>query len=93
MSLLFRFAAACAIVGGALILYIDRLNELTRLRLEIPLHQRELKMLQEENERMRYEIDQFESPLYLMELLKKPEFSHLKFPRENEVIVIEGDSR
>lgn len=89
MSPFIRFGLACAIIGGALILYIDRLNELTRLRLEIPQHMKELKVLQEENERMKYEIDQFESPLYLMELLKKPEFSHLKFPRENEVIVIE----
>ena len=79
------------LVGGALLLYIDRLNDLTRLRLEIPVHLKELKTLREENQRLQYEIDQFESPLYLMELLKKPEFSNLKFPKENEVIVIEVD--
>lgn len=80
---------AFALVGGALILYIDRLNELTRLRLEIPIHLKKLKELEEENQRLQYEIDQFESPLYLMELLKKPEFSHLKFPKEDEVVIIE----
>lgn len=89
-SLIFRWIFSFTLIGGALILYIDQLNDLTRLRLEIPLHVTALKNLQEENQRLQYEIDQFESPLYLMELLKKPEFSHLKFPRESEVIVIEG---
>lgn len=86
-----KWVIAFVVVGGALILYIDRLNELTRLRLEIPIHLKQLKMLEEENQRLQYEIDQFESPLYLMELLKKPEFSHLKFPKENEVRVIERE--
>lgn len=77
------------VIGGALLWYIDRLNDLTRLRLEIPQHMKDLKALQEENEALQYEIDRFESPIYLMELLKKPEYSHLKFPREKEVVVIE----
>lgn len=88
-NLILRWVIACAVVGGSLILYIDQLNQLTRLRLEIPHYLSEIKTLQEENERMQYEIDQFESPIYLMELIKKPEFSHLKFPKRNEVIVIE----
>lgn len=89
MNSFYQILLAFVIVGGALVLYIDKLNDLTRLRLEIPHHVRELKILQEENQRLQYEIDQFESPLYLMELLKKPEFSHLKFPSENEVLIIE----
>lgn len=88
-SLVIKWACACAVVGGALILYIDHLNRLTRLRLEIPQTLSQLKLIQEENERMQYEIDQFESPIYLMDLLKKPEFSHLKFPKQNEVIIVE----
>ncbi|MCB1113910.1 MAG: hypothetical protein KDK62_04055 [Chlamydiia bacterium] len=79
----------CLVVGSALLFYIDRLNQLTQLRLEIPQHVKELKIVQEENEALQYEIDRFESPIYLMELLKKPEYSHLKFPRKSEVIVIE----
>lgn len=84
------WSLSCSIIGGALVLYMDRLNELTRLRVDIPHHVKELRSIQEENERMQYEIDQFENPVYLMELLKKPEFSHLKFPRDDQVIIFEG---
>lgn len=80
---------SCLVIGGSLLLYIEQLNELTRLRLEIPQLVREVKAAQEENERMQVEIDRFESPLYLMEMLKKPEFSHLKFPRQSEIIIVE----
>lgn len=80
---------SCLVIGGALLLYIEQLNELTRLRLEIPQLVRDVKAIQEENERMQYEIDRFESPIYLMEMLKKPEFSHLKFPRQSEIVVLE----
>jgi hypothetical protein len=48
-----------------------------------------VKAAQEENERMQVEIDRFESPLYLLEMLKKPEFSHLKFPRQSEIVIVE----
>lgn len=78
----------CLILFAAfLFLYIEKLNQLTALRLEIPLVSKEVKDLQEENRRLQYEIDQFESPLHLMEMLKKPEFSHLKYPKSNEVVV------
>ncbi|MFN4173543.1 MAG: hypothetical protein ACK4HV_00355 [Parachlamydiaceae bacterium] len=71
--------------GGFMLLYIEKINQLTALRLELPQLEKELKELEEENKRLRFEINQFESPLYLMELLKKPEFSHLRFPQSHEV--------
>jgi cell division protein FtsB len=76
-----------AIVATALllVLYIEKINQLTTLRLQLPQLEKNLKELEEENKRLKFEIGQFESPLYLMELLKKPEFSHLKFPQANEV--------
>jgi hypothetical protein len=58
------------------------------LRLAIPQIQRELKAIANENERMQYEIDQFESPLHLMELVRKPEFSHLKSPYLRDIIIV-----
>lgn len=81
----------CILIAGiTLFLYIDKLNALTELRLEIPALAKEVKQIQEENIRLRYEIDQFESPIHLMELARKPEFSHLKYPHFDDEIVLEG---
>lgn len=68
--------------------YIAKQNELTELRLAIPMLSKEVKALQEENRRLKYEIEQFESPVHLMELARKPEFSHLKYPKLDEIIIL-----
>lgn len=73
------------IAGLTLYIYIDKQNELTELRLTIPVLTKELKQIQEENIRLKYEINQFESPIHLMELARKPEFGHLKYPHLNDV--------
>jgi hypothetical protein len=66
--------------------YIEKQNTLTELRLSIPLVEKELRKLTEENVRLKYEIEQFESPVHLMELARKPEFGHLKYPALNEIL-------
>lgn len=63
--------------------YIDKQNELTAVRMAIPVVVKDLKAIQEKNVRLRYQIDCFERPSHLMELVKKPEFSHLKYPTLN----------
>jgi hypothetical protein len=78
-----------AALGGTLYAYINKHNELIQLQIEIPALAKEVKAVQEENNRLSYEIEQFESPLHLMELLRKPEFSHLKYPNGDEIIVIQ----
>ena len=75
-------------IGGALFATIDRQNQLTELRMAIPQLAKELRALQEENMRLKYEMERMESPLYLMELSRKPEFAHLKSPLRNEVIIL-----
>lgn len=67
--------------------YIHNQNQLTELRREIPLLQSRVKKIQEENRSLQYERDRFESPLHLMELARKPEYGHLKYPSLNEVII------
>ena len=54
--------------------------------MQIPVLAAELKALEQENVRIKFEIDKFESPDHLLELSKRPEYSHLKHPRQNEVI-------
>lgn len=76
------------LVGITLYAYIDKQNDLTELRLAIPALAKEVKSIQDENNRLQYEIDYFESPIHLMELLRKPEFGHLKYPYDPDVIVL-----
>lgn len=75
--------------GIALYAYIDKQNDLTELRLVIPTLTKEVKRIQKENIRLQYEVDRFESPIHLMELLRRPEYSHLKYPHVDDVVVIE----
>lgn len=80
-----RFAFCIFIAGLTLYLYIDDLNKLTGLRLAIPALIKEVKSIHDENIQLQYEIERFESPIHLMELLRKPEFSHLSYPYVKDV--------
>lgn len=75
-------------MGFALYTYLDKQNELTSLRIAIPTKMKQLKAVQEENVRLRYEIKQFENPVHLMELARNGEFSHLRQPLLTEVIML-----
>lgn len=87
-QLILKIFFCIGIVGITLYSIIYKQNALTELRLQIPTLSRDLKNLEEENRRYRFEIDTFESPAHLFELMRKPEFSHLKEPSINEVIQI-----
>lgn len=86
MELFIRLLICISFAGLALYKYIDKLNELTELRLSVPVLTREVKEIREKNLELKYAIDTFESPLHLMELARKPEFGHLKYPSINEII-------
>ncbi len=83
-----RFAFCIFVAGFTLYLYIDDLNKLTVLRLAIPSVVKEVKSIHDENIQTQYEIERFESPIHLMELLKKPEFSHLHYPYVKDVVIL-----
>jgi hypothetical protein len=86
MGLLIRLLICISFAGLVLYKYIDKLNDLTELRLSIPVLAREVKEIREQNLELQYAIDCFESPLHLMELARKPEFGHLKYPILNDVL-------
>jgi hypothetical protein len=67
-------------------------NEVTDLRIRLPLLSKEVKRIQGENTRLQYEIDEFENPNRLMELARKSEYSHLKQPMMNDVIVVKQET-
>ncbi len=77
----------CLITATLLLyVYIDRKNQLTEIKLAIPLLEREVRALEIEKTALQYELESFQNPSYLLELLKKPEYSHLHFPKKGEVI-------
>lgn len=88
-GLLFRVFLCISLFGGFLYAYIEKQNAITKLRLEIPVLSKKVEILAQENIRYKFEIEQFENPLNLMELARKPEYSHLKHPLLNEIITVE----
>jgi hypothetical protein len=88
MGLLIRVFVCIFFAGLTLYKYIDKLNELTELKLSIPVLAKEVKEINEKNLELQYEIERFESPIHLMELARKPEFGHLKYPAINDVIIL-----
>jgi hypothetical protein len=63
-------------------------NELTHLKIRLPDVEKEIKLIQEENRRLAYEIDQFENPSHLIEIAHRPEFAHLKHPLLKEILTV-----
>lgn len=86
---LIRILLCIGVCGGFLYAYVDKQNALTQRRLEIPVLAKEIKDLKEENIRLQYEIDLFESPEHLMELARHSEYSHLKHPMLKEVVTMQ----
>lgn len=78
-----RIIACIAIAVAFAYSYIDKQNESVAVRLMLPVLDKELKTIREENVRLKYRIDCFLCPANLSELVDKPEFSHLKFPGRN----------
>ena len=77
------------IAATSFFLFMWCTNALTELRREIPKIEKELRKTELENARLQYEVDQFESPAHLLELARKPEFGHLKFPNLDDVMEVE----
>lgn len=88
MALFTRLLICICSIGFVLYKSIDKVNELTELRLSIPVLNRELQEIKEKNLELQYLIERFESPLHLMELARQPEFGHLKYPSTDVVLVL-----
>lgn len=86
MNLFIKLLICISFAGLAIYKYIDKLNELTELRLSIPILIKEVKEIREKNLELQYAIESFESPVHLMELAQKPEFGHLKHASLDQVI-------
>lgn len=87
-GILIRLLFCVTSLGFFLYAYIEKQNSITELRLEIPHAMRAVQAIEEENVRLQYEVDKFENPMHLMELARRPEFSHLKHPLTSEIVTI-----
>lgn len=88
-SVAIRVAICLCSVSFVVYAYIDQRNQLTELRRVIPQVEKEAKRVQEENVSLQYEIDRFRDPRHLMELARRPQHRHLRYPNSEEVIVVE----
>lgn len=93
MPFLLRIFACIIVAGLFLYVYIDKQNKLTELRMQVPIAAKELQRIQEENHRLQYDIDSFESPIHLIELAEKPAFSHLKHPYQRDIVILPPGDR
>lgn len=84
-----RIVICVVILGMFLFIYINKSNELTEQKLSIPKIEKEILIVQEENKRLQYIIDRFENPMHLMELVRSPEYSHLKHPLLKDVLKVQ----
>ena len=89
LGLLIRMFICILSLGGFLYFYINKQNVITELRLQIPTIQKELREIEQENTRLQFVVEEFESPSHLMELARQPEYRHLKHPLCKDIIEIE----
>ncbi len=87
-NVIFKILICLFTFGICLYLYIAKQNELTFLKIEIPKIAKQIQTLDEEIQKIQYEVEVFENPAYLMQLIRKPEFSHLKHPFVEDVLMV-----
>jgi hypothetical protein len=73
------------------ILYLEKQNKLTELRLYAPRLALEIREIQEENTRLQYQVQEFESSEHLIRLLQQERFAHLKHPVNKDILVFRQD--
>lgn len=80
----------CCLTVFTLYLYhmIQKQNRINYLSLQLPKLIKDVKALEEENLRLQFQVNCFESPDHLMWLVKQQEFTHLKMPLLQEVYTL-----
>lgn len=85
---LFKLGICLFVLCFYMFSYIEKQNRITKLRMEIPELVKDIKTLKDEVTKLKYEVDHFENPLHLMELVQRTEFSHLKYPFFDDVLTV-----
>lgn len=85
--MIFRLLICILCAGMTLYAYIDKQNDLTELRIAIPALDKQVKQLHIENHRLQFEIERLLSPESLLKIADQPEYSHLRYPTSEEVVI------
>lgn len=88
LNLLIRLGVCVSVFGVLLFFYLEKQNELTHLKIQLPQLEKQIAKTREEISRLRYEVDQFENPTHLIELVHRPEFGHLRYPLLKEILTV-----
>ena len=88
VSLLFKISLCVFSLAMVVFNYLENQNESVKLKMRVPKLEKQLMAIEEENSRLRYEIEQFESPANLMRLAKQCEFSHLVHPVSDDILIV-----
>ncbi len=83
-----RIFICISVFGISLFLYLDKLNDQNALKLQIPLIEKEIHELSQQNVELAFQLENFKNPQHLLELAQQPEYSHLKFPFMEEVMIV-----
>lgn len=86
--IILKISICLFVFGICLYSYVDKQNELTFLKIEIPKVAKEIQDLKEKIKQINYEVGMFENPAYLMQLIRQPEFGHLKHPFVEDVLIM-----
>lgn len=87
-----QWASLVLLLSATLLGYIWLQNCITQTRIELRGERRVVQALQESNTELRYEVACLESPQYLLELLARAEFSHLKHPTEERIFAMQDEN-
>lgn len=87
-GLLIKLGITIAVGGFCLYSYLNQQNRLTHLKIQLPEVESEVKQIREDTRRLAYQINQFESPSHLIDLARRPEYSHLKHPLLKEIFTV-----
>lgn len=85
---IFRFLFVIVGLSFFLFLYIREQNEILVLRRGIPLLEKQIREIEEQNLELEYAIETAKNPKNLMKKVREPEYGHLRFPSQNEVITV-----
>ena len=87
--LLIKIIFCLFVFGFCLYSYIDKQNQLTTLKIQLPALAKKVDLLKADTIKLQYEIEQFENPAHLMQLMRSPEYAHLKHPFVDEILRVE----
>lgn len=87
-NLFFRLILCFIVSCSLLYCYVNKQNDLMKLRLKIPSLWAEYRQLEQENVALGFLIDKLESPEHLMQIAELPDYAYLHYPTDKEICMV-----